>query len=86
MDSDATVGVVKHADVDVAFPGTRRTVIRLRDGGICGCNLYAFLIIVDEIWSHSGRGLKICVSALGAWFLSSWPGSSSLLPDGAADT
>lgn len=68
MDSDATVGVVKHADVDVAFPGTRRTVIRLRDGGICGCNLYAFLIIVDEIWSHSGRGLKICVSALGAWF------------------
>ena len=50
MDSDATVGVVKHADVDVAFPGTRRTVIRLRDGGICGCNLYAF-------FNHRGRDL-----------------------------
>ncbi len=50
MDSDATVGVVKHADVTAAFPGTRRTVIRLRDGGVCGCNLYAFL-------NHRGRDL-----------------------------
>ncbi|SEL36259.1 nucleotidyltransferase family protein [Nitrosovibrio tenuis] len=49
-EADATVGVVKHEDVMAAFPGTKRTVIRLRDGGFCGCNLYAFL-------NHRGRGL-----------------------------
>ena len=49
-DADATVGVVKYEDVMAAFPGTKRTVIRLRDGGFCGCNLYAFL-------NHRGRGL-----------------------------
>ena len=48
--SDATVGVVKHEDVAAAFPGVKRTVIRLRDGGVCGCNLYAFL-------NPRGRGL-----------------------------
>jgi CTP:molybdopterin cytidylyltransferase MocA len=48
--SDATVGVVKHEDVAAAFPGVKRTVIRLQDGGVCGCNLYAFL-------NHRGRGL-----------------------------
>lgn len=42
-DSDATVGLVEHENVMTAFPGTRRTVIRLRDGNFCGCNLYAFL-------------------------------------------
>jgi len=50
MDSDATVGVVKHADVAAAFPGAKRTAIRLRDGGVCGCNLYAF-------FNHRGRDL-----------------------------
>ncbi|SHM09370.1 MobA-like NTP transferase domain-containing protein [Nitrosospira sp. Nsp11] len=48
--SDATVGVVKHEDVAAAFPGVKRTVIRLQDGGVCGCNLYAFL-------NHRGRGV-----------------------------
>src|SRR5687768_5186105 len=48
--SDATVGVVRHEDVAAAFPGVKRTVIRLRDGGVCGCNLYAFL-------NQDGRGL-----------------------------
>lgn len=49
-DSDAAVGVVKYGDVAAAFPGVKRTVIRLRDGGVCGCNLYAFL-------NNRGRGL-----------------------------
>ncbi len=48
--SDATVGVVRYEDVAAAFPGVKRTVIRLKDGGVCGCNLYAFL-------NHRGRGL-----------------------------
>jgi GTP:adenosylcobinamide-phosphate guanylyltransferase len=41
--ADVVVGVAGHADVLAAFPGTRRTVLRLRDGGYCGCNLFAFL-------------------------------------------
>jgi GTP:adenosylcobinamide-phosphate guanylyltransferase len=48
--ADAAVGVVKYEDVIAAFPGARRTVIRLKDGGFCGCNLYAFL-------NPQGRGL-----------------------------
>lgn len=48
--SDATVGLVKYEDVAAAFPGVKRTVIQLREGGVCGCNLYAFL-------NHRGRGL-----------------------------
>ena len=48
--SDATVGLVEYENVITAFPGTKRTVIRLRDGNFCGCNLYAFL-------NHRGRDL-----------------------------
>lgn len=40
---DATVGIVKYEDVAAAFPGARRTIIKLRDARVCGCNLYAFL-------------------------------------------
>jgi GTP:adenosylcobinamide-phosphate guanylyltransferase len=40
--SDATVGTIKQQAIAAAFPGSRRTVIRLRDGGFCGCNLFAF--------------------------------------------
>jgi GTP:adenosylcobinamide-phosphate guanylyltransferase len=39
---DATVGVVRQQDIAAAFPGSKRTVIRLRDGGFCGCNLFTF--------------------------------------------
>ena len=50
QESDATVGVVTYDDVAAAFPGARRTVIKLRDAAVCGCNLYAFL-------NPRGRGL-----------------------------
>ncbi len=40
--SDASVGVVKQQDIAAAFPGSKRTVIRLRDGSFCGCNLFTF--------------------------------------------
>ncbi|MCB1950300.1 nucleotidyltransferase family protein [Nitrosomonas sp.] len=40
--SDATVGLVKQARMTAAFPETRRTFFRLRDGGVCGCNLFTF--------------------------------------------
>lgn len=40
---DVVAAVARHELVAEAFPGTRRTVTRLRDGGYCGCNLFAFL-------------------------------------------
>ncbi|QOJ24544.1 MAG: NTP transferase domain-containing protein [Gammaproteobacteria bacterium] len=39
---DAAVGAVSEQAVTAAFPGSKRTIIRLRDGGFRGCNLYAF--------------------------------------------
>lgn len=41
-DADATVGVVTDVQMLAAFPGAKRTVFRLRDGGFCGCNLFTF--------------------------------------------
>lgn len=39
---DAAVGAVSETALSAAFPGCKRTIIRLRDGGFRGCNLYAF--------------------------------------------
>jgi CTP:molybdopterin cytidylyltransferase MocA len=41
--SDVLAGLARHEVVAAAFPNTRRTVTRLKDGGYCGCNLFAFL-------------------------------------------
>jgi GTP:adenosylcobinamide-phosphate guanylyltransferase len=41
--ADVTFGLVPAAVVRAAFPGVRRTAYRFRDGGFCGCNLYALL-------------------------------------------
>lgn len=40
--ADAVVGLVAHRTVAAAFPGVQRTVLRLREGGYCGTNLFAF--------------------------------------------
>jgi len=40
---DAAVAVALHSSVTAAYPTARRTAIKLRDGGYCGCNLFAFL-------------------------------------------
>ncbi|MFZ2630378.1 MAG: nucleotidyltransferase family protein [Desulfosalsimonadaceae bacterium] len=42
-DCDLVVGLTSYELVMRSYPETRRTVIRLRDGGFCGCNLFAFL-------------------------------------------
>lgn len=39
---DAAVGLVEYETVRRAWPDTRRTVTRLRGGGYCGTNLFAF--------------------------------------------
>jgi CTP:molybdopterin cytidylyltransferase MocA len=48
-DCDVTVGMADHEIIKAAFPGRKKTVIRLRDGNFCGCNLYTF--------NHQGREL-----------------------------
>jgi GTP:adenosylcobinamide-phosphate guanylyltransferase len=40
---DIAVGVTRYDGVARAYPGSRRTVLRLGDGGYCTCNLFAFL-------------------------------------------
>jgi GTP:adenosylcobinamide-phosphate guanylyltransferase len=40
---DITVGLASHAEVISAFPETRRTAIKFKDGSYCGCNLFGFL-------------------------------------------
>ena len=41
--ADVVVGLARAEQVLAAFPGTRRTILRLKGGGYCGCNLFAFL-------------------------------------------
>jgi CTP:molybdopterin cytidylyltransferase MocA len=43
MNADATFALVPVGLVQAVFPGIRRTTFRFRDGGFCGCNLYALL-------------------------------------------
>ena len=40
---DVVAGVALYEQVAEAYPQSRRTVIRLKDGPYCGCNMYAFL-------------------------------------------
>ena len=40
---DVAAGLARNEIVEAAYPGVRRTVLRLSDGGFCGCNLFAFL-------------------------------------------
>ncbi len=51
---DVLAGVARHELVAEAFPGSRRTVTRLKDGGFCGCNLFAFMTpkarIAADFW------------------------------------
>lgn len=41
--ADATAAMVAHASVQTLFPATRRTVLRMRDGHFCSCNLFCLM-------------------------------------------
>ena len=43
MQCDVAVGLAEYDKVMTAFPETRRTAIKFRDGAYCGCNLFGFL-------------------------------------------
>ncbi|MHB1207097.1 MAG: nucleotidyltransferase family protein [Rhodospirillaceae bacterium] len=38
---DVVVGLAREKDIREAFPEARRTYLRMRDGGVSGCNLFA---------------------------------------------
>jgi GTP:adenosylcobinamide-phosphate guanylyltransferase len=40
---DVAVGLASHGEVILAFPETRRTAIKFKDGSYCGCNLFGFM-------------------------------------------
>ena len=40
---DVVAGVARYSLIAEAFPDTLRTVTKLKDGGFCGCNMFAFL-------------------------------------------
>ena len=40
---DVVTAVVRHETVTAAYPHTRRTAYKFRDGAYCSCNLFAFL-------------------------------------------
>jgi CTP:molybdopterin cytidylyltransferase MocA len=70
--ADLAFGVAPGDAVRAAFPGSRRTVYRFRDGRYCGCNLYALLTVAGlaaprlwrEVEQHRKRPWRI-VSMLG---------------------
>ncbi|PSJ18611.1 nucleotidyltransferase family protein [Nitrosomonas supralitoralis] len=41
-ESNATAGAINQSIIAAEFPNSKRTIIRLRDGGFCGCNLFCF--------------------------------------------
>jgi hypothetical protein len=71
-DCDIVVGLATHETVVAAFPDTRRTATKLRDGNYCSCNLFAFLTPggreVADFWrrteKHRKKPLRV-ISVLG---------------------
>ena len=59
---DVVAGLAPHEQVLRAFPRTKRTATRLRDGGFCSCNLFAFLTPraknAAEFWRQCERNRK----------------------------
>ena len=53
-DSDVIVGLVPYDLVKTAFPHSKRTVMKFKNQGYCGCNLFAFLTqkgrTIAEFW------------------------------------
>jgi CTP:molybdopterin cytidylyltransferase MocA len=74
--ADIVVGLVAYDLVQAALPETKRTVIRVREGGYCTCNLFAFLTprsrSVADFWRKAeGQRKKTrrMIGAFGWWSL-----------------
>ena len=55
---DVAVGLASHKQVASAFPETKRTAIKFRDGAYCGCNLFGFLNSQAYIAAHFWRQVE----------------------------
>jgi len=59
---EVVVGLALHGEVMRAFPQTKRTATRLREGDFCSCNLFAFLTPqarrAAEFWQKCERNRK----------------------------
>ncbi len=71
---DAAAALMRADEVISAFPAVRRTVLRMKDGGYCTCNLFAFLTpqgrLAVDFWKRVERERKRPVRvaySLGIW-------------------
>jgi len=69
--ADIVVGLAAHDLVQAAFPGTKRTVIQVRERGYCTCNLFAFLTpwsrSVADFWRRAEGRRKNRLRLIGAF-------------------
>jgi GTP:adenosylcobinamide-phosphate guanylyltransferase len=60
--ADVTVGLAPYALVQEQFPDMKKTVIKMKDGHYCGCNLFTFLttngVRAAEFWRNIERQRK----------------------------
>jgi len=73
-DCDLLVGLAPHTIIQTAYPKMRKTVLRFREGGYCGCNLFAFITPkgreVADFWRRIERQRKkplLVIGLLGWW-------------------
>jgi molybdopterin-guanine dinucleotide biosynthesis protein A len=57
-DADVVIGLVPYALVQEKFPAMKKTVLRFRGSGLCGCNLFAFLTPAGREASNFWRRLE----------------------------
>jgi hypothetical protein len=68
---DVVAGVASHERVAASYPESKRTVIKLKDGGYCGCNLFAFLTprarIAADHWRRVEKQRKKTLRVIGTF-------------------
>ncbi|MBQ0752028.1 MAG: nucleotidyltransferase family protein [Roseovarius sp.] len=76
---DVVIGLAPYDLVRVTYPELKKTVLRFRDGGYCGCNLFAFLTEdgrrVADFWRQVEKDRKkplVVIRLLGLWSLLSY--------------
>jgi len=62
VDCEVVAGLVSHEEVMRSYHQTKRTAIKLREGGFCSCNLFAFLTPqasrAADFWQECERNRK----------------------------
>ncbi len=73
---DVVIGLAPYDLVRKTYPDLKKTVLRFRDGGYCGCNLFAFLTKdgrrVADFWRQVEKDRKkplVVIRLLGLWAL-----------------